>query len=111
MTNPYVADRDLVGKLEALLENSTSLLLLGYELKEQVREAMALIELPADGTALRQAALRYMAGVSNAQLRRDLIEARGKRSASCYATKMRGDLKARSNGHAHANGAGAAHAA
>lgn len=89
----HVADPSPVSKLKAILENSTSLMMLGYELKEETRAALAQLEPPAEGPALRKAALHYMAITSNAQLRRDVIEARGERSAANFRTRLNTDLE------------------
>ena len=46
-----------------------------------------------------------MASVSNAQLRRDLIEARGERSAANFRTRLNGDLEAIAGRRHPVNGA------
>ena len=100
MANPYVAGRDLVGKLEALLGSSTSLMLLGYELKEEIRETLAEVERLAEASAPREVARRYMATAPQAEIRATLIEARGSKAAANFRTRLNSDLEAR-NGRRH----------
>ena len=108
---------DVVAQLKNLNDDSAALLMLVQRHGEQIDAVLALIEPPADGPAMRKIALRYMRGVSNAQLRRDVIEARGERGAACFRTKLNSDLEALAGrrhpvaGQARVNGNGSAHSA
>ena len=85
--------KDVVHQLSTLNSELSALLILAYKLAEETRGALARIE-PPEGPELREAGLRYLATVSNAQLRRDVIKARGERSAAHLRTRLNGDLEA-----------------
>ena len=103
---PAMQTSDIVANLlRDLNGDSVALLILARSHYDQVDEVLAKVEELAKGPTPREIALRYMATTSNAQLRRDLRETRGERSASCLKTKLHHDLKARS-GYRVPNGNG-----
>ena len=95
---------DVAQQLAVLNSELSALWVLSHRLSQQVRETLVQIKSPTNESA-RTIALDYLRAATNAQLRRDLREARGERSASCLSTKMRHDLEAR---HVNGNNNGAA---
>jgi hypothetical protein len=98
-------------KLNQLFAQAAAFIDLGYELRGEIKEGLSQIE-PDSPAALRRAGRRYLAEVSNAQLRQDLVEVRGEQSAAVLRTKLNSTLEVRRgrrhacNGEARVNGHG-----
>jgi hypothetical protein len=116
MSGNHVCRSDPAVELHALRGEVSSLLLLAYETAQKLDVVLERIESAPEprGRVLRAIGLRYLATASSAQLRADLVEARGAQSACVLATKLDSDLialgKQRPVVRGNGNG-GAAHGA
>jgi hypothetical protein len=94
MSSGYVLRPERTVDLRALRGEVSSLFMLAYETMKKIDTVLERIE-PAPeprGKELRALGLRYLATASSAQLRADLVEARGAQSACVFASKLDGDL-------------------
>jgi hypothetical protein len=91
----YVTSLDLNGKLQALRRETGALTLRNYELGNRIDAMLAQIDREPNRAELRAAGRVYLSTVSNAELREDLILARGAVSAAHLRTRLNGDLEQR----------------
>jgi hypothetical protein len=88
---------DLAAELRLITEEATSLMVLGYQLRERIDAALGLLEpepapVPSPETVpprvLREFGLEYLTRFSSQTIRRNLVERRGAQAATVLATKL-----------------------
>jgi hypothetical protein len=89
----HVTAPSLGDKLERLIEEFTSFMVLGHQLREQTRTVLEEIAATQTGADLRKAGRAYLANASSHELREALIEARGAKAAANFRTKLNSDLE------------------
>jgi hypothetical protein len=112
MQTNNVTNSKLIDKLEQLATEAETMMVLGYDLKNEIREALRQLQ-PTYFKTLREAGRAYIATASNRELRGTLIEMRGDKAAANFRTRLNGDPEQRRgrrhpvNGQARVHGNGA----